>query len=201
MGEPVGAPVSHLYDEDELRVMLLLGVLVATGFTDDRANAVARQLLRTTCFIFFIQMTWALIYLSLYFVQRRHNYNEIIAISINIMFYTYALWLGVNGVKMRNTECGCQMTWLGGYQAVTSISVFFHFIDLLVLLANFNKEGVNKNGWWAVSISHIFLVTFSFIALYLSGRLAYIALPALPSSRRDGDPPRARSAGHRTSPV
>ena len=201
MGEPVGAPVSHLYDEDELRVMLLPGVLVATGFTDDRANAVARQLLRTTCFIFFIQMTWALIYLSLYFVQRRHNYNEIIAISINIMFYTYALWLGVNGVKMRNTECGCQMTWLGGYQVVTSISVFFHFIDLLVLLANFNKEGVNKNGWWAVSISHIFLVTFSFIALYLSGRLAYIALPALPSSRRDGDQPRARSAGHRTSPV
>ena len=146
-----------------------------------------------------IQITWALIYLSLYIAQRRHNYNEIVAISVNIMFHTYALWLGVNGVKMWNTECGCQMTWLGGYQVVTSISVFFHFIDLLVLLANYNKDGVNRNGWWAVSISHILLVTLSFIALYLSGRLAYIALPALPSSQRDGDP--SRSAGHLSAPV
>ena len=187
MGESVGAPVSHLYNEDELRVMLLPGVVITTGFTDDGANVVARRLLRTTCLIFFIQITFALMYLILWIVQRRHSVSEVVAIVVNIMFYTYALWLGVMGVRMRNTECGCQMTWLGGYQVVTSISVFFHFIDLLVLFANHDKEGVNRDGWWAVTVSHTLLVVLSFLALYLSGRLAYIALPALPSSHRDGD--------------
>ena len=108
------------------------------------------------------------------------------------MFYTNVLWLGVMGVKMRDTERRCQTTLLGDYQVVTSISVFFHFIDLLVLFTNHNKEGVNRDGWWGIRLSHTFLVLLSSLALNLSGCLNYIALPTLPSSRRYGEQRRGR---------
>ena len=125
--------------DEEREFLLLPGVSatsVTSGFTDVKVNRLCKIVLRLAFYFFLFQILVLIIDFSL-LMSRGEKTTAAIGL-IRVIGVSATLYLAYTGIKYKNQEWLCGLTFLHAYQIIMYIMLLFSFLEIVlffVLLA------------------------------------------------------------------
>lgn len=121
--------------EDEEREFLLLPGVAATsvtsGFTDAKINRMCKIVLRLAFYFFLFQILILIVDFSL-LMSRGQGSAAAIGL-IRVLGVAATLYLAYTGIKYKNQEWLCGLTFLHAYQIIMCLMLLFSLLELFLV--------------------------------------------------------------------
>ena len=183
--EEKSGDTSSVTTEDEEREFLLMpGVSVMSGFTDSRINRLCKMVLRLAFYFFIFQMLIVIVDFSILLSNGRGSAAAVGL--VRVVGVAATLYLAYTGIKYKNQEWLCGMTFLHAYQIIMYLMLLFSFLEIIVVFILLAREKVFYIYQFFVSLCHVCFEVSSLY--YIHAIFKYLpTLAAQPPSASDAN--------------